>query len=156
LDTSTPHEDSALDITRQEFIDAQREDPELQHMWQQVEQQDESSDGSPHFMDKDGMLLRVRTYPTEDEEVGREPVGSEETCIVVPAKYRNEVLCRGHDVAGHYAVKKTKKMVEDHFFWPGMGRDITQHYKTCKQCLMFNNKGTKKEPMMLVETISVP
>ena len=91
------------------------------------------------------MLLMV---PTEDEDAilqGREPVGSKDTCIVVPTKYRNEVLRRRHDLAGHYVVKKTKKMVEDHFFWPGMGRDITQHCKTCKVETVFDVQSQEDE-----------
>ena len=46
--------------------------------------------------------------------------------------------------------------MEDHFYWPGMGRDIADHCKKCVQCLKFNRKAVKKEPMMLVETISEP
>lgn len=44
-------------------------------------------------------------------------------------------------------VKKTKVMVEEQFYWSGMGRDIKLHCKSCPFFLQFNTKKTRKEPL---------
>jgi hypothetical protein len=137
-------EEPALEITRKEFIEAQEEDQALQLMWQQARRQEEGgAEEDSHYVIIDGMLLKVHCYPAREEDEGGgdqegfshlgETGGPEETAIVVPTKLRTQVIKRGHDFAGHFGVKKTRKMVEDHFFWPGMGRDIRDHCKRCQQ-----------------------
>ena len=47
-------------------------------------------------------------------------------------------------------------MVEEQFYWPGMGRDIKLHCKSCPVCLQFNTKKTRKEPLHPLPVISQP
>ena len=74
LDTSIPQgEETALDITRQEFINAQREDLELQQMWQQVEQQDERTEGSPRMDEIFAGELHATAYIDDVAYLGATP-----------------------------------------------------------------------------------
>ena len=145
-------EEPVMEITREEFLKAQKQDPAIQHMWQQARAEAADAKENPQWKIENGMLLR-RWRQFSGEEDYNSDNGGGHTTIVVPTEYRTEVLKRGHDYAGHHGVKKTKKLVEDHFFWPGIGRSITEYCKKCPQCLKFNNKPTKKEPMMIVESL---
>ena len=76
--------------------------------------------------------------------------------IVVPEKLRKKVIETGHDQAGHMGTKKTRRMIGDHFYWPGMASQIAQYCKACPVCLKFNFKKTRKEPLHPLPVISQP
>ncbi len=116
---STP-EELVMDITREEFIEAQKQDPASQHIWQQARAQSQEPERKQI---ENGILLRQwRQLSGEKEEEKDLDEGEGHTTIVVPTKYRTQVLKRGHDCAGHHGVKKTKKLVEDHLFWSEYNR----------------------------------
>ena len=121
---STP-EEPVMDITREEFLEAQKQDPAMQHMWKQATIQSQEPKRKQEWKIENGILLRQwRQFSSEEEDDSAK--GDQHTTVVVPTKYRIQVLKRGHDYAGHQGVKKTKKLVEDHFFWPGMARRRSQ------------------------------
>jgi hypothetical protein len=35
---------------------------------------------------------------------------------------------------GHFGAKKTEQVLDDHFFWPKMKRDVERHVLLCKSC----------------------
>ncbi len=56
--------------------------------------------------------------------------------VVVPLKYRSHVLCLAHEhlLSGHLGVTKTYHRILQHFFWPGLKRDVTKFCRTCHTC----------------------
>lgn len=58
--------------------------------------------------------------------------------IVVPNKYRREILSLAHQnpFSGHLGINKTTLKVLQHFYWPGLRRDVKQFCKTCYVCQM--------------------
>ena len=50
---------------------------------------------------------------------------------------RKQILEACHDEIGHLGVERTKALIKDRFYWPGMDEDITEYIKTCPQCFRF-------------------
>ena len=58
--------------------------------------------------------------------------------IVVPRAYHSEILNLAHEtpMSGHLGVNKTYHKILNHFFWPGLKSDVSQHCKSCHTCQM--------------------
>ena len=57
-----------------------------------------------------------------------EEEAEDEDCqIVVPNQLRQKVIMAGHNQPGHVGAKKSKRLIQAHFFWPQMDQDISQH-----------------------------
>ena len=56
--------------------------------------------------------------------------------IVVLRAYRSEILNLAHEtpMSGHLGVNKTYHKILNHFFWPGLKSDVSQHCKSCHTC----------------------
>ena len=56
--------------------------------------------------------------------------------IVVPRVYRPEILNLAHEtpMSGHLGVNKTYHKILNHFYWPGLTSDVSQHCKSCHTC----------------------
>jgi len=54
--------------------------------------------------------------------------------IVLPQRFRFELLNSAHEKAGHMGEKNTAKRLEKYFIWPGMRADVIQHVGSCIQC----------------------
>ena len=133
-------------ITRNMLIEYQQQDPELEDMLLAAKHQDSM------FQVVDGILY-LKKQPLGE---GVETEQSDMMAIVVPAQLRPTVLRAGHNQTGHMGTKKTKKMIETHFYWPRMGKQITEHCKACPVCLQFNFKKTRKEPLHPLPVVSRP
>ena len=58
--------------------------------------------------------------------------------IVVPRVYRPGILNLAHKtpLSGHLGVNKTYHKIRNHFYWPGLKSDASQHCKSCHTCQM--------------------
>ena len=56
--------------------------------------------------------------------------------LIVPEALMKQILDTLHDQVGHQATEKTIALARARCFWPGMARDVEEHYKTCKQCML--------------------
>uniref|UniRef100_A0AAQ4PMW8 Gypsy retrotransposon integrase-like protein 1 n=1 Tax=Gasterosteus aculeatus aculeatus TaxID=481459 RepID=A0AAQ4PMW8_GASAC len=67
--------------------------------------------------------------------------------IVVPSKFRSQVLELAHDHpwSGHLGITKTYNRVLQYFFWPGLKTDVAQYCKTCHICQV-NGKPNQVVP----------
>ena len=132
-------------ITKQQLVQEQQRDKET------VKFIEESKDQVSPFMMKEDILY----WKKGDKEETTDPQ-KDLARIVVPKELRNQVLQAGHDFAGHFGNKKSKTLIQAHFWWPGMGRDIVQYCKACKTCQRFNHKKTRKEPLCPLPVIDTP
>ena len=75
--------------------------------------------------------------------------------LVLPAKYRNSVLCHLHDsvTGGHLGLFKTLAKTQARFFWPKMRQDIKLWIQTCEACQL--RKGPSKLPKASMQTYLV-
>ena len=129
-----------LCVSREQLILPQTEDETLANMKLEADSEDSA------FYMESGILYRKRHAEAEDGDCQ----------IVVPNQLRQKVIMAGHNQAGHVGAKKSKKLIQAHFFWPQMGQDISQHCRSCPVCLKFNHKKQRKEPLHPLPVISTP
>ncbi len=58
------------------------------------------------------------------------------TQIVLPERFRKEVLSLAHEVsmAGHLGIRKTQEKVRRHFYWLKMHKDVVSYCRSCHAC----------------------
>ena len=141
-------------ITREMLIRGQLEDGTLPDMTQ------ERDDSSSSYYLKDNILYKrkfnfkdIGGDEGDDEESGDQ---EEDGLIVVPSSLKTTVMRAGHDLTGHFGVKKTKKMIARHFYWKKMGSDIAQFCKTCPQCQAYSKTPDKRPPLKPLPVITEP
>ncbi|XP_040182565.1 uncharacterized protein LOC120915829, partial [Rana temporaria] len=89
------------------------------------------------FIWEEGRLYRLT------ETRGNAPGPKQKRQLVVPRKYRQELLRIGHDVplAGHLGIRKTGYRITQNFFWPGVSDDVRAYCQTCEVCQRIGKKG---------------
>ena len=99
------------------LIDQQRTDDTLAECRQKADSQDKG------YSWKDELLVHT----------GEDVLGQTTTQIVLPVDRRKTVLEMAHSslLGGHLGTKKTKAMVNRHFTWPGLGKDVATWCKAC-------------------------
>ena len=67
--------------------------------------------------------------------------------------YRSDVLSLAHEtpMAGHLGINKTYRKILDHFYWPGMRKDVKQYCRTCQLV----GKPNLKPPLAPLKPIPV-
>lgn len=77
---------------------------------------------------------------------------NEEAQLVLPETMRGDILKAYHaePTAGHYGVEKTYMKIANHYFWPGMRRNIENFIKNCLECQKY--KPTNLKPAGLLRT----
>ena len=65
---------------------------------------------------------------------------------MVPKVHQTAALNRCHRDAGHQGHDCTLSLLQEHFWWPGMARQMRQVIKTCKCCFQYEG-GTPKAPL---------
>ena len=83
---------------------------------------------------KNDILMRKWRPP----DVSAEDYWTVNHLIVVPRVYRPEILNLAHEtpMSGHLGVNKTYHKILNHFYWPGLKSDVSQHCKSCYTCQM--------------------
>ncbi len=76
------------------------------------------------FQWKKGVLVRSQ-YVTWEEF---------RDLLVVPKSYRKRVIELGHEKNGHLCGEKVARIVGMYFVWPGMMKEVGEHYKSCEVC----------------------
>ena len=75
--------------------------------------------------------------------------------MVLPEGYRNEVMRVAHDLpmSGDLGVRKTQDRILQHFYWPGIHKEVTEFCKTCHVCQMV---GKPTQPVKVAPLIPIP
>ncbi|GFN97038.1 reverse transcriptase [Plakobranchus ocellatus] len=77
-----------------------------------------------------------------------------------PHQLRMDVLKLAHDIplAGHQGMRRTKKRIQNQFYWPGMYREINKNVKSCHICQKCSKKGpaTSRAPLQKMPVITTP
>ncbi|XP_075771602.1 uncharacterized protein LOC142823854 [Pelodiscus sinensis] len=140
--------------TAPDFLTEQRMDPTLQHAWDQAGTPDEQRQGEerapqgPQFQVWGDRLYRVT----------REAAGGVRKQLVVPTRFRREVLELGHAVpwAGHLGREKTLDRVLQRFFWPGIFRAVRDFCDSCPECQRTAPARVPKAPLVPMPIVAVP
>ena len=109
-------------ISRQSLIEEQSNDKELLDLFKIALTPVEAEKGSVGYLIKDNILMR-KWSPAECDNSEK---GDTVYQIVVPTVHRREVLELAHDLpmSGHLGIRKTYNRVLQHFYWPGLKRDV--------------------------------
>lgn len=80
------------------------------------------------FKRSNGLLYRVT--------INQEGMQVKEKQLVVPKKYRDNVVKKGHEsvVAGHVGISRTVKRIHSKYYWTRMYVDIKRYCKSCNNC----------------------
>lgn len=73
--------------------------------------------------------------------------GREKFQLVLPEKYRSQVLQSLHDDSGHLGIEKTTELVKDRFYWPKMCQQVEQYIKSCGRCITRKTLPKKVAPL---------
>ncbi|XP_040182571.1 uncharacterized protein LOC120915831 [Rana temporaria] len=136
--------------TPQDFGQAQQSDPTLAGYRKAVGTPKEGNAQENFHWDK-GLLYRVTGG------VGSGAAQVIKRQLIVPRKYRAELLKLSHDIplAGHLGIKKTKDRLTQTFFWPGISKDLQTYCRTCDTCQRIGKRGdhpkAKLRPLPIIE-----
>ena len=73
--------------------------------------------------------------------------------LIVPHSERLKTLKVLHK--GHYAIDKMQLRALETVFWPGINKDITKQYQSCKTCIR-HSKSQPREPLQPHPTPETP
>lgn len=156
--SDTPKEDSVqlpefpASVSWEEWVKAQKADPSLSDLFEHVFPGDDVQSVAHGYLVQNELLVR-KWVPCNGDVIG-EPTYQ----VVVPEKFRGEVLKIAHDDCGHLGVKKTYDRVLQHFFWPRLKRDVSKYIKSCHVCQLTAkpNQHIKPAPLCPIPAISKP
>lgn len=135
-----------------EWGNVQKADPSLSRLFENVFSGEQVQSAAHGYFIQDGLLVR-KWVPCFGDVVG-EPIFQ----IVVPDRFRGEVLKVAHDESGHLGVKKTCDRVLRYFFWPRLKRDVSRYIRSCHVCQLTAkpSQSIKPAPLCPIPAISKP
>ena len=121
-------------LSRSQLCKEQHSDPEISPLFDRALDENEMSQVPVCYYVKNDILMRKWRPP----DVSAEVEWTVNHQIVVPRAYRPEILNLAHEtpMSGHLGVNKTYHKTLNHFFWPGLKFDVSQHCKSCHTCQM--------------------
>ena len=132
---------SLAKVNRETFLEEQKLDTGLKGLWDKAK-----SGKSEEYVIENEMLFRVT----------KEKHGERRKQLVIPCKYREEILKLCHETVGsHMGLNKCKNKLFRYYFWPNIVKNVEDFIKSCDPCQRID-KGNeiKKVPMKLVPIIS--
>ena len=135
-------------IGRKQLVEEQKKDPELLRLRLRAQPSEEADKVSEcYYLNGDVLMRKWRppdAKPDEEWQVVHQ--------IVVPQVYRQEIIKLAHDtpMAGHLGVKKTSFKILQHFYWPGLNKDVSEFCKSCHECQIIGKPNQKIPPAPLL------
>ncbi|GFW32215.1 retrovirus-related Pol polyprotein from transposon 17.6 [Trichonephila clavipes] len=101
-------------------------------------------------------LIKLSHKDFAKEQMNKDKDGTKRKCLVVPEKYRNNLMTIGHEAAAaHLGVTKTKDAIFKIFYWPKCFSDVEDCVKTCDKCQRVGKpQDKKKAPLKIVPVIT--
>ena len=121
-------------LSRSQLCKEQHSDPEISTLFERALDEKEISQVPVCYYFKNDILMRKWRPP----DVSAEDEWTVNHQIVVPMVYRPKILNLVHEtpMSGHLGVNKTYHTILNHFYWPGLKSDVSQHCKSCHTCQM--------------------
>jgi hypothetical protein len=102
--------------------------------------QDETKEGAKvikRIAVKNGLLYRVtRVGETSGPE-------SDQWVPYVPAKLRLPLITAFHDRMGHASKDRVRIALQQQFYWPNLGREVSDYVSECHECTMAKPPPTR-------------
>ena len=134
---------------------AQKEDPELDAVLQWLESKKKTDLRTllrEYVLSKEGWMIwrNQQNFSTIQGALylHSTPKGENEDLFlfVVPTMYQTATLIGCHWDAGHQGCDCTLSLLQEHFWWPGMAKQMRQVIKACRHYLQYES-GTPKAPL---------
>ena len=121
-------------LLRSQLCKEQHSDPEISPLFERALEENEMSQVPVCYYVKHDILMRKWRPP----DVSADDEWTVNHQIVVHRAYRPEILNLVHEtpMPGHLGVNKTYHKILNHFFWPELKSDVSQHCKSCHTCQM--------------------
>ena len=143
-------------LSRSQLCKEQHSDPEISSLFDRVLDENEMSQVPVCYYVKNDILMRKWRPP----DVSADDEWTVNHQIVVPRAYRPEILNLAHEtpMSGHLGVNKTYHKILNHFFWPGLISDVSQHCKSCHTCQMVGkpNQTIQKASLQPIPAFDEP
>ena len=139
-----------LNASRKQLEDDQKNDTTLASLFQHSLTQDEAMEVPTCYYNDRGILMRKWRPPDANVNDDWRVVHQ----IIVPTNYRSEILQLAHDnlMSSHLGVNKTYHKILNHFYWPGLRRDVVDYCRSCHKCQMVG-KPNQKIPIAPLQPI---
>ena len=144
-------DDETSVISRQKLLEEQGKDKELTNLFKIALTPEEAEKVSVGYVVKDYVLMRKWSPRACDSD----EKGKAMYQIVIPAISRQQVIGLAHDMpmSGHLGVRKTHDRNLQHFYWPGLKRDVT---KWCKECHICQIRGKPNQSIPQASLQPIP
>ena len=121
-------------LSRSQLCKEQHSDPEISPLFDRALDENKMSQVPVCYYVKNDILMRKWRPP----DVSADDEWTVNHQIVVPRAYRPEILNLAHEtpMSGYLGINKTYHKILNHFFWPGLKSDVSQHCKSCHTCQM--------------------
>ncbi|GFY20358.1 SCAN box domain-containing protein [Trichonephila clavipes] len=136
-------ESNLIKLSHKDFAKEQMNSAELKTLFEETKS---GSSKKKHYIVKNNLLF----FQKEDKD------GTKGKCLVVPEKYRKNLMMIGHEAAAaHLGVTKTKDAIFKTFYWPKCFSDVEDFVKTCDKCQRVGKpQNKKKAPLKIVPVIT--
>ena len=72
--------------------------------------------------------------------------------LVLPTKYKEEVLRGLHNDVGYPGRERTLKLARERFYWPGMSTDMENWINRCDRCMRRKSSTSDRAPLVNIHT----
>ena len=148
--------ESRENFSESNLVIEQQNDPDISALIQNASDETDASKNSNCYFMKNGILMR-KWRPSD---VSADDTWQARTQIVIPKAYRSEVLSLAHEtpLSGHLGINKTYKKIINHFYWPGIQKDVVEFCNTCHACQVIGkpNQTIPKAPLKPIPVFEEP
>ncbi|GFW28724.1 retrovirus-related Pol polyprotein from transposon 412 [Trichonephila clavipes] len=136
-------ESNLIKLSHKDFVKEQMNSAELKTLFEEAKRE---SSKKNHYIVENNLLY----FQKEDKD------GTKRKCLVVPEKYRKDLMTIGHEAAAaHLGVTKTKEAIFKTFYWPKRFSDVEDFVKTCDKSQRVGKPlDKKKAPLKIVPVIT--
>ena len=61
-------------------------------------------------------------------------------CFIVPREHRRTAIDGCHHDTGHQGKKRTRSLISDWFWWPGVFKDVNRAVQNCGRCQLYGGR----------------
>lgn len=136
---------TASKVSLPDMEEEQKSDPELNKIRESLEDSSTSEAVKRRYAVVNNLLY----YLGKDED------DNPHMKLMVPEKYKDEVLKQYHDDCCHWGIEKTFGLIRHNYHWTGLYKDVLQYVSSCITCKIRSMKKNKT-PLQEMDQVCYP